>query len=270
MAFALGCVSAVEASAQSMTISVYGIQFADESYIFHGVDYYDDTPPWVCSHGNYTTFAALTGPTGYSSWEPGGMSSSAGLPYAAGDFFGESGLSFDCSCVYPDRVDYAAYTPVAFQILPVPDSETSELTGWSEAPWRTRGEYRMTLHGGANENFGGQPIREVQLSGGDSCKPGTPQSNLPAGSLTGLINVVVNGNNQWEKDQMGWREDAVELYQAIRQLPCGFYASQGMEIGVNPGIWRRYQVNSVHWEVKPNSATTYRAPDAQGEIQWPQ
>jgi hypothetical protein len=139
-------------------------------------------------------------------------------------------------------------------------------------PWRTAGEYRMTLQGGAGENFAGQPVRERQLSGLDSCHPATPAPPFPVGSLTGLVNVVVDSNNKWEKDQIGWREDRVAWYQANRAgiLPCGFYASQGMEIATGPGIWRQYQVNFLEMVIKPNSVLTYRAPEAWAERQWPE
>ena len=59
-----------------------------------------------------------------------------------------------------------------FQILPLPESETSQFIGWSTEPYRTRGEYRMTLNGGAGESFAGRQVVEEQLFAFDSCKNG--------------------------------------------------------------------------------------------------
>jgi hypothetical protein len=161
---------------------------------------------------------------------------------------------------FPDTFEEEA--EFAVQILPLPDGETSEFVTWSTEPFRTAGEFRMTLQVGAGENFAGRQVIEEQFSVGDTCRPGMPQSPFSEAALTGLNNVFVGGNNQWEKDIVGWGEGRVTWYQANRQLSveqCGFYIAQSMKMNVGPGIFREYHQNLLQAEIFPNKVTSFRA-----------
>ena len=187
--FAFACIAAAEASAQEMTISAYDDQWVDANYVHHGVDYFDDT--WACSHGNYTTLATLTGPTGFASWEPGGMSSYVGLPYAEGNFFGESALSFDCSCVYPDRVEYTAYLGVPFQMPTSCGDERDNIREEYRA-----GQVAWTPACSDFSNSGGsQHFSWSELNGGFSTgNPHNPWGIIKSSLTTGLESARSNYN----------------------------------------------------------------------------
>lgn len=147
-----------------------------------------------------------------------------------------------------------------FQLTPdcdVPDSETSTWDGWSAA---TRGNWEQTLVSGKGTSFAGLSVKEVDAGGGeDTCfflgSAYTKVDTLRGGNLW-----LVNSDNTWGPDSVGWGVPLVLYYRLHGRDPCGFTVHQQMHLVCYDGSEKSYgPVNTLKGIIGGNLVRSERA-----------
>lgn len=127
-----------------------------------------------------------------------------------------------------------------------PGGESSSFAFWNDSLGvPTLAVWRGTLSG--SENFGGRIVVESGSGGTDTCwyagSPAPPFTGVGGGG--GGDSWIVDENNKYQFDQIGWRHDVVNHYRAQGRAPCSAQFPQTMTIRCNGQADRIYETHPI-------------------------
>lgn len=143
----------------------------------------------------------------------------------------------------------------------IPTGESSTAVGWNST-YPTAHEYNATLVGPNSANFAGRWVYEGNGGGCcDSCYwPGSviPEQTAMPMPPYGYARWLVNSNNTYGIDAIGWLPDAIQYYRDNQRAPCSVDSSQIMHIE-RPGTYpQEYQTNQLKMGFSYNTAWAIR------------